>query len=69
MSKWKEESVDNACMCFMPSKLCLLQRFKRLRRIQDEESDNEDDADQSQDRDAIAMEIFSEDVSVLYCLL
>ncbi|XP_065172067.1 transcription elongation factor SPT6 isoform X2 [Atheta coriaria] len=36
-------------------------RFKRLRRIQDEESDNEDDADQSQDRDAIAMEIFSED--------
>ncbi|XP_017776397.1 PREDICTED: transcription elongation factor SPT6 isoform X2 [Nicrophorus vespilloides] len=36
-------------------------KFKRLKRIRDEESDNEDTADQSQDRDAIAMEIFTDD--------
>lgn len=39
------------------------QKFKRLRRIQEEESDGEGEADETQDRDAIAMEIFSDDVS------
>lgn len=38
-------------------------KFRRLRKIQDEESDGEEVHDESQDRDAIAMEIFSDDVS------
>ncbi|KAF5296511.1 hypothetical protein FQR65_LT01500 [Abscondita terminalis] len=36
-------------------------KFKRLRRIVDEESDGEEAADEGHDRDTIAMEIFSDD--------
>ncbi|KAK9752693.1 Acidic N-terminal SPT6 [Popillia japonica] len=36
-------------------------KFRRLRRIQDEESDNEEATDDSQGKEAIAAEIFSED--------
>lgn len=43
-----------------------LQKFKRLRRIQDEESDGEEGGDESQDRDAIAMNLFSDDVSGIF---
>lgn len=39
------------------------QKFKRLRRIQDEESEGEDDNDAEQEREHIAMDLFSEDVS------
>lgn len=38
-------------------------KFKRLKRIQDEESDGEEPQDDSQDREAIAMDLFSDDVS------
>ncbi|KAL3272900.1 hypothetical protein HHI36_014360 [Cryptolaemus montrouzieri] len=36
-------------------------KFKRLRRIQDEGSDEEEERDEGQDRDAIAMDLFSDD--------
>ncbi|XP_022911236.2 transcription elongation factor SPT6 isoform X1 [Onthophagus taurus] len=36
-------------------------KFKRLRKINDEESDNEEGADNTQDREAIAGELFSDD--------
>lgn len=39
-----------------------------MRRIQDEESDGEDQVDESQDRDAIAMDLFSDDVSYLFLI-
>lgn len=42
-----------------------LQKFKRLRRIEDEESEGEEAEDEGKDRDTIAMEIFSDDVSCL----
>lgn len=45
------------------------QKFKRLRRIQDEESDGEEGGDESQDRDAIAMNLFSDDVSLISYLM
>lgn len=38
------------------------QKFKRLRRIQDEESEGEEE-DPDQERDHIAADLFSEDVS------
>lgn len=43
--------------------LLYLQKFKRLRRIQDEESDGEAEKDESIDREAIAADLFSDDVS------
>lgn len=46
-----------------------VQKFKRLRKIQDEESDNEEGGDDTQDRDAIAAEIFSDEVSELCHLI
>lgn len=48
--------------------LLFLKKFKRLRRIQDEESDGEEGADESQDREAIAMNLFSDDVSIDFIL-
>lgn len=39
-------------------------KFKRLRRIQDEESDGEAENDPEQDREHIAMDLFSDDVSI-----
>lgn len=51
------EFQTNFSFCFF------FKKFKRLRRIQDEESDGEEGGDESQDRDAIAMNLFSDDVS------
>lgn len=44
---------------------CLQKRFKRLRRIQDEESEEEQEKEADEERDAIANELFegSGDVS------
>lgn len=42
-----------------------LQKFKRLRRIQDEESEGEEENDPEQEREHIAADLFSEDVSIV----
>lgn len=44
-------------------------KFKRLRRIQDEESDGEEHQDETQDREAIAMDLFSDDVSLTHFII
>lgn len=42
---------------------CFSKKFKRLRRFEDEESEGEEEHDPEQDREQIAMDIFSDDVS------